>query len=92
MQGCRERMHWNYTEEIPLSRSSATFFGLHTFKVVEGFVHWYLTLKERDKKTSTLCRDHTVSVQSRKYQLVSDKINIKSLRFCGAQRSIEDLC
>lgn len=36
-------------EEIPHSRSSPTFFGLHMFKVIEGLIHWYLTLEETER-------------------------------------------
>lgn len=34
-------------ENRSLSGSSFVFFGLHTFKVIKGFIHGYLTLKEK---------------------------------------------
>lgn len=34
-------------EDRNLSGSSFVFFGLHTFEVIKGFIHGYLTLKEK---------------------------------------------
>lgn len=44
--GCTE--HSGMRTFFPRRISSAGWFGLHTFKVIKGFVHWYLTLRERD--------------------------------------------
>ncbi len=43
----RERKYWE-------NRSSSTFFGLHTFKVIERLIHWHLTLKETEREKQLL--------------------------------------
>lgn len=70
----RIRKYW----KSPLSRSSPTFLGLHTFEVIKGFIHWYLALKEMERykelqQTHITLYNCSVAV----CQHASNKANIK---------------
>lgn len=76
----------------PLSRSSPTFLGLHTFEVIKGFIHWYLALKEIERYKE-LQQAHIILYNCSVTSVSMHQIRqiLKGLRVCGMQRSIEEL-